>query len=189
MLSPANHEGGFGGLQPAWEDGERIFYRGWHEGVDGRRAVLVVVPAANPPTPGSLKRLAHEFDLKHELADACWAARPLEMLRERGRTMLVLSDPGGEPLHHSLGASMEVQSFLRIAISLSSAIGRGVFDVRLNSMAFYFLPVLPAKWSSVAADRSPSTAGYPIRASSAGSSAAALKTHDRGASRSSRFIA
>jgi PAS domain S-box-containing protein len=124
MLSPTNHEGGFGGLQPAWEDGERIFYRGWHEGVDGPRAVLVVVPAANPPTAGSLKRLAHEFDLKHELADASWAARPLEMLRERGRTMLVLSDPGGEPLHHSLGASMEVQSFLRIAISLSSAIGR-----------------------------------------------------------------
>ena len=49
------------------------------------------------------------------------------MLRERGRTMLVLSDPGGEPLHHTLGAPMEVQSFLRIAISLSSAIG-GLHD-------------------------------------------------------------
>ena len=127
MPSPASHESGFGGLQPAWEDGERIFYRGWHEGVDGPRAVLVVVPAANPPTAGSLKRLAHEFELKHELADASWAARPLEMLRERGRTMLVLSDPGGEPLHHTLGAPMEVQSFLRIAISLSSAIG-GLHD-------------------------------------------------------------
>ena len=124
MPSPAGHESGFGSLQPAWEDGERIFYREWHEGIDGHRAVLVVVPAGNPPTAGSLKRLAHEFELKQELADACWAARPLEMLRERGRTMLVLSDPGGEPLHHSLGAPMEVQSFLRIAISLSSAIGR-----------------------------------------------------------------
>ena len=64
MPSPASDESGFSSLQPAWEDGERIFYRGWHEGIDGSTAVLVVVPAANPPTAGSLRRLAHEFELK-----------------------------------------------------------------------------------------------------------------------------
>ena len=128
MLPPSIHESGPGSLQPAWEDGERIFYRGWHGGVDvSPTAVLVVVPAANPPTAGSLKRLAHEFEFKHELTDASWAARPLELLRERGRTMLVLSDPGGEPLHHLLSAPMEMQSFLRVAISLSSAVG-GLHD-------------------------------------------------------------
>ena len=37
------------------------------------------------------------MDLKDEL-DGAWAARPLELIREGGRTMLVLEDPGGEPL-------------------------------------------------------------------------------------------
>jgi PAS domain S-box-containing protein len=124
MPSQASHESEFGSLQLAWQDGERIVYRGWREGIDGRRAVLVVVPAADPPTAGSLKRLANEFELKHALADASWAARPWEMLCEHGRTTLVLVDPGGEPLHHMVGGPMEVQSFLRIAISLSSAVGK-----------------------------------------------------------------
>jgi serine/threonine protein kinase len=124
MLSPGSIVSGFSGLHPAWEDGDRLFYRGWRDAVNGQQAVLVVFPTPNPPTFDSLKRLSHEFELKNELADDSWAARPLEMLREHGRTMLVLGDPGGEPLHRLLGTPMEVQSFLRVAISLSLAVGR-----------------------------------------------------------------
>ena len=54
-----------------------------------------------PPRTARLKavldRLAHEYELRDEL-DSDWAARPLALARERGRTMLVLEDPGGEPL-------------------------------------------------------------------------------------------
>ena len=90
-------------LQVLGEDGERVFCRGWRDGADGtRQGVLVVLPAAEHPTPSTLDRLAHEYGLKDEL-DGAWAVRPLELVRDRGRTMLVLEDPGGEPLDRLLG--------------------------------------------------------------------------------------
>ena len=92
--------------------------RRWH-----RLAVLAVLPAAEHPPPASLARLAHEYGLKDEL-DGAWAVRPLELVRERGRTMLVLEDPGGEPLERLLGAPMEVGHFLRLAIGIAAALGR-----------------------------------------------------------------
>jgi PAS domain S-box-containing protein len=107
-----------------WEDSERIFCRGWCTGADGnRRAVLAVLPAAEHPPPSSLDRLAHEYGLKDEV-DGAWAVRPLELVRERGRTMLLLEDPGGERLDQSLGAPMEVGSFLRLAIGITAALGK-----------------------------------------------------------------
>jgi serine/threonine protein kinase len=75
------------------------------------------------PTPGSLNRLAHEYGLKDDL-DGAWAVRPLELVRERGQTMLVLEDPGGEPLHRLLGPPMGVERFLGLAVALSAALGR-----------------------------------------------------------------
>ncbi len=111
------------GLQILWEDGERVFCRGWHLGADGNRsAVLVVLPATQHPPPASLARLAYEYGSKDEL-DGAWAARPLELGRERGRTMLVLEDPGGEPLEPLLCAPMELGNFLRLAISIAATLG------------------------------------------------------------------
>jgi PAS domain S-box-containing protein len=111
-------------LQALWKDGERVVYRRWCDGTDGDRlAVLAVLPAAQQPTPGSLNRLTHEYGLKDDLDDA-WAARPLELVRERGQTMLVLKDPGGEPLERLLGAPMEVGRFLQLAVALSAALGQ-----------------------------------------------------------------
>src|SRR5258705_8603282 len=110
--------------QVLWEDGERVFCRGGRLGDDGNRnAVLVVLPAAEHPSPSSLNRLAHEYGLKDEL-DGAWAVRPLELVHHRGRTMLVLEDPGGEPLHGLLGGPMEVERFLRLAISIAVALGK-----------------------------------------------------------------
>ena len=106
------------------EDGERVFCRGSRLGDDGNRsAVLVVLPAAEHPSPSSLDRLAHEYGLKDEL-DGAWAVRPLEFVREGGRTMLVLEDPGGEPLDRLLGAPMDVGRFLRLAIGIAAALGK-----------------------------------------------------------------
>src|SRR5215510_12163782 len=86
------------GSQVLWEDGERAFRRGWRLDDEGkRRAVLLVAPAADHPSRSSLDRLTHEYQLKDEL-DGTWAARPLELVRDAGRTMLVLEDWGGEPL-------------------------------------------------------------------------------------------
>ena len=56
--------------------------------------------------------------------DGDWAAQPVELLRREGRLMLVLADPGGEPLERLLGRPMEVAEFLRIAVPLAAAVGR-----------------------------------------------------------------
>jgi PAS domain S-box-containing protein len=107
-----------------WEDGDRIFCRGHRRSADGDRdTVLAVLPATEHPTPATLDRLAREYDLKDEL-DMAWAARPLELVREHGRTMLVLEDPGSEPLGRLLGAPLELGRFLRFAISITSALGK-----------------------------------------------------------------
>jgi PAS domain S-box-containing protein len=112
------------GLQVLWEDGERVFCRGWRQGADGNRgAALAVLPAAEHPSPASLDRLIHEYGLKDEL-DAAWAVRPLALCQEHGRAMLALEDPGGEPLDRLLGAPMEMGRFLRLAIGLAAALGK-----------------------------------------------------------------
>src|SRR5277367_1292489 len=106
------------------EDGEPIFCRGSRPGADGsRKTVLAALVTAEHPAPFILDRLGHEYGLKEEL-DSAWAARPLELVREHGRTMLVLEDCGGEPLARLLGAPMEVGGFLRLAIGIAGALGK-----------------------------------------------------------------
>ena len=113
-----------GSRQVLWEDGERVFCRGWRLGDDGNpSAVLVVLPAGEHPSPSSLDRLAHEYGLKDEL-DGAWAVQPLELVHDGGRTMLVLEDPGGKPLDRLHGVAMEVGNFLRLAVSIASALGK-----------------------------------------------------------------
>ena len=107
------------------EDGERVFCRGWRLGDDGNRnAVLVVLPAAEHPSPSSLYRLAHEYELKDEL-DGAWAVRPLEFVRERWSHD---AGPRGSWRRAAgWGATarpMEVERFLRLAISIAVALGK-----------------------------------------------------------------
>jgi serine/threonine protein kinase len=105
-------------------DGERVLCRDSRVGDDGNRSVvLVVLPAAEHPSPSNLDRLAHEYGLKEELNGA-WAALPLELRREGGRTMLVLEDPGGDPLDRLLGAPMQLECFLRLAISIAAVVSK-----------------------------------------------------------------
>jgi hypothetical protein len=96
-----------------WEDGDRVFCRGLRKANNGDwTTVLAVISASEPPTPNYLDRLVHEFELKEEL-DSAWAARPLELVRERGRVMLVLEDAGGKPLERRYPWRWEVSCALR----------------------------------------------------------------------------
>ena len=111
-------------LQMLWEGQERILYRGLSAGgTDRRSSVLIAAPASEHPTLDVLARLAHEYELAAQLNDE-WAARPLQFVREPGRTMLVLGDPGGESLAKLVGSPMELGQFLRLAVALSAAVGR-----------------------------------------------------------------
>jgi PAS domain S-box-containing protein len=104
-------------------------YRGRQHG--NPSPVLVVAPTAEQPSPQALKRLEHEYSLAAEL-DADWAARPLALTRHEGRTILVLKDPGGEPLDQVLqrelsgnqGQPFDLTRVLRIAIGLATALGQ-----------------------------------------------------------------
>jgi PAS domain S-box-containing protein len=111
------------GLQVLWEDGERVLCRGENHTDGNGPTVLAVLPAAEHPTPATLDRLAHEYGLRDDLDDG-WAARPLEFVRKRGQTKLVLKDPGGEPLDRLIGRPMEMRTFLRLAVALSAALCR-----------------------------------------------------------------
>src|SRR5258708_4241243 len=57
QMMPSSLDGVYpdGSCQVLWEDGERVFCRGWRLGDDGNRnVVLVVLPAAEHPSPSSL---------------------------------------------------------------------------------------------------------------------------------------
>jgi PAS domain S-box-containing protein len=91
---------------------------------DGEQStVLVVAPVSEYLPLGSLARLEHEYSLRDEL-DPDWALRPLALSRREGRMMLVLDDPGGEPLSRFLSQPMELGRFLRLAISLAASLGK-----------------------------------------------------------------
>ena len=111
-------------VEPLHEDGELILYRAVQASpADGVvPSVLVVGPAGEYVSPATLARLEHEYALAAEL-DPRWAVRPLGLERYGGRPVLVLEDPGGEPLARLLGKPMEVGAFLRLAISVARAVG------------------------------------------------------------------
>ena len=70
--------------------------------------MLAVLPAAVHPSPASLDCLAHEYGLRDELNTA-WAVRLRALGQERGRPMLMLEDPGCEPLDRLLGSPIETR--------------------------------------------------------------------------------
>ena len=112
-----------GPLDVLWKDGDRTFCRTWREGEEGRRELVAVLPTAEHPPPGYVERLTHEYGLREYLQND-WAVRPLELVRERGRTVLLLEAPGGLPLDRVIGQTMEPGRFLRLAIAISMAVER-----------------------------------------------------------------
>src|SRR5580704_14719474 len=96
-------------LEPIREGPEFTLYRGRQHGSPSR--VLAVALAAEHPSPQGLRRLEHEYSLAAEL-DSAWAAKPLALARHEGRTILILMDPGGEPLDRLIQGPMEMTQFL-----------------------------------------------------------------------------
>jgi len=108
-------------LEPLREGEEYILYSGRTDGE--LPAILVVAPVSEYPALESLERLEHEYLLRDEL-DSDWAARPLALTHHLGRTMLVLEDPGGEPLDGTIGQQLELRRFLLLGIGVSAALGK-----------------------------------------------------------------
>jgi PAS domain S-box-containing protein len=112
-------------LKPLREGPDFTLYRGWQHG--NTAPVLAIELSAQHPSPLSLRRLEHEYSLAVEL-DPAWAAKPLTLARHKGRTILVLKDPGGEPLDLVLerdqGRPLDLTRVLSIAVGLASALGQ-----------------------------------------------------------------
>jgi PAS domain S-box-containing protein len=117
-------------------DDECVLYRA--RGEEDGSQVLVLVPAAQHPSPDILKRLEHEYSLREEL-DREWALRPLALNRRDGEEMLVLEDPSSAAvgLDQYLGSAgigqsetdagaqpMELGRFLRLAINLAAGLDK-----------------------------------------------------------------
>jgi serine/threonine protein kinase len=75
------------------------------------------------PAQAALRRLEHEYSFRTRL-DPAWAIVPLALVQEKGRTMLVLEDPGGQPLDMLIERPLDLAAFLRISIGLANALGR-----------------------------------------------------------------
>src|SRR5215469_2762823 len=108
-------------LESLREDAEFILYRGRREA--DPRQILVLAPLSPRPAQGTLRRLEHEYALRDKL-DRAWAVLPLALVRDKGRTVLLLEDQGGEPLDRLLEQPLELTRLLRIAIGLTTALGR-----------------------------------------------------------------
>jgi PAS domain S-box-containing protein len=111
-------------LEPIRNGGEFTLYRARRDG--NPSPVLIVAPTAEQPLTQSLRRLEHEYSLAAELEPA-WAAKPLALTLHEGRTILVLADPGGEPLDRVLERDREqppdLTRLLCLAINLATAVG------------------------------------------------------------------
>jgi PAS domain S-box-containing protein len=111
------------GAEVLSEDGQRILCRGWRDNADDPQtaATLAVLLASEHPAPALLDRLTHGYELKDRL-DGLSIVRPRALVHENGHTVLLLHDPGGEPLDRRLARPMELGSFLRLGIGLSTAL-------------------------------------------------------------------
>jgi serine/threonine protein kinase len=110
-----------GALEALRKDEEFVLYRGKDLSKSGTRSVLLLVPVSPHPALETLKKIEHEYSLRHEL-DPTWAVRPLALSDHRGQTVLMLEDPGGQTLDQFCSGPMPTTRFLRFAIGLATAL-------------------------------------------------------------------
>src|SRR5262245_40852713 len=128
-MSSTSHSSSKGGsddrsLEVLWEDGERVYRTAWRDiGHGSLRECLVAQPRAEHPAPGTVSRLVDEYGLKDYL-DHVWALRPLELVRERGQTMIVFQSTAARPLDKMVGQGLPIREFLRLAIAVARALAR-----------------------------------------------------------------
>jgi PAS domain S-box-containing protein len=105
------------------KDGDVTVCRGRYGAEGAAASVLAVISASDPAPRSFLDRVRHEYELKDALEPE-WAARPLKRVREEGRPILLLEDPGGEFLEGLLGQPMDMGLFLRIGAGMARAIAQ-----------------------------------------------------------------
>src|SRR5205809_1981019 len=108
-------------LETIRNDGEFILYRGRRQTDATPSCVFALTPASERPPLESLRRMEHEYSLRTDL-DSGWSVSPIALVPYKERTLLVLTDPGGEPLDRMLGRPMEMTRFLRIAVGIATAL-------------------------------------------------------------------
>src|SRR5215470_6731791 len=109
-------------FEPLREDEEFILYRG-HSKQAGAPSVLLLAPVSLRPALETLKKIEHEYSFRNEL-DPTWAVRPIILSQYKEQRVLVLEDPGGEPLDRLIHGPMEMMQFLRFAIGLATALSQ-----------------------------------------------------------------
>jgi PAS domain S-box-containing protein len=131
--------------------GEFVLFRGRRRrGTNPRPpSILVLMPRSEHSRPEIVRMLEHEYSLRTEL-DPAWAVTPVEITQHEGRTVLILDDPGGEPLAQLIGTPMEMGRFLRVAIGLSVAVkqlhGRGLIHKDLKPATVMLGPSTGQVW-------------------------------------------
>ena len=100
-------------------DSDFALYRGGRLG--NADPILVLAPSREQQTLANAQRLEREISFARDL-DPAWAVRPMRLIRQDERVILVLEDPGGDPLDAILGRPLEPTHFLRLAIGLTVAL-------------------------------------------------------------------
>src|SRR5580698_5541662 len=112
-------------LEPLRQWADFTLYRGSERG--SQVPILAVAITAERPSPRSLKRLEHECSLASEL-DPAWAAQPRGLTHHNGRAVLILNDPGGEPLDRIMeqhrGQPLDLTRWLTTVIGLAAALSQ-----------------------------------------------------------------
>jgi PAS domain S-box-containing protein len=91
------------------------------EGASGE--VLVLAAAVDQPAPSRIAQLERAYELRNE-PDPVWTARPLDFIQDREKPALLIKDHGGEVLARLVGKPWELEPFLRIAMGVTTAVGR-----------------------------------------------------------------
>src|SRR3954453_1952927 len=85
-------------IEVLWKDNDLVFCRISSDEPNGERYGFMAAPSTGEhPSAESVNRLRHEYGLK-DCLDSTWALRPLELVRERGRVILIVDYLGGDRL-------------------------------------------------------------------------------------------
>src|SRR5229473_2159833 len=132
-------------FEPLREGADFTLYRGRQHG--NPSSVLAIALSAEQSSPQTLRRLEHEYSLAAEL-DPAWAAKPLALTRLKGRTILLLNDPGGEPLdlflERNQGQPVDLTRFLPLEMALTPA------PAQVQGRAFIKKIIKPARGPAAA---------------------------------------
>jgi PAS domain S-box-containing protein len=123
-LNGSGENGKHTSFEVLWQNDDYNYCKMSRNGDAGlRHEFMAVSTRSELPNSRTVDRLLNEYALREHLDDA-WAMRPLEVGREQGKIILVLEQPRGQPLAQLFGYPMDIDSFLRLAVAATQAVGR-----------------------------------------------------------------